>query len=499
MNAGPAAEPGTPTRPSAAAEDPAPSPEPSWWRPAVGPIVPTALVIALLWGGASVWTVGVSATLAAAAMVAWGGYRERSWADHTRDVSRQAQRESRQWQSRWQRLHAETRQNASVLLQMTDGVVVLAPDRSILLINPSARRLLGITGKERLLGRPFPEVVRIPEVVTAVRETLARNRPQALTVEVSDGEIVRPLKLLVDRIETAAESNLLLTIHDETETRRVEEIRREFVANVSHEFKTPLAAIKGYAETVETALEDDPQAAAHFMKQIHQQCLRLERLVSEMMLLARAQAGRANLKTAELVLGPIIAESIKSYRPVAERKQISLDVADGADQAIVVADREATLTIVNNLIGNAIRYTPDGGHVRVGLRAEPGPPASGQGPPASGSGLPASGQGPTASGQGAPESPPPPGPADYWAVVVRDDGIGIPAGEQERIFERFYRVEKARETATGGTGLGLSIVKNLTLAQGGRVKVVSSPGQGSTFEVWLPTPLGGRLPQGDHD
>ena len=477
MNAGPPAGRSETAEPSPAL------PEPSWWRPAAGPVVPTAVVIALLWGGASVWTVGVSATLAAAAMVAWGGYRERGWSDRTREVSRQAQRELRQWQGRWQRLHAETRQNASVLLQMTDGVIVLAPDRSILLINPSARRLLGVTGKERLLGRLFPEVVRIPEVVTAVRETLARNRPQALTVEVSDGEIVRPLRLLVDRIETAAESNLLLTIHDETETRRVEEIRREFVANVSHELKTPLAAIKGYAETVETAIEDDPQAAAHFMKQIHQQCLRLERLVSEMMLLARAQAGRAHLKTAELALGPIVAESIKSYRPVAERKRISLDVADGADRAIVVADREATLTIVNNLIGNAIRYTPEGGHVRVGFRAESGTQTPG----------------PQTPRQGAAESSPVRGPSDYWAVVVRDDGIGIPAAEQERIFERFYRVEKARETTTGGTGLGLSIVKNLTLAQGGRVKVVSSPGQGSTFEVWLPAPLGGRLPQGDHD
>lgn len=487
MNAGPPAGRSETAEPSPAL------PEPSWWRPAAGPVVPTAVVIALLWGGASVWTVGVSATLAAAAMVAWGGYRERGWSDRTREVSRQAQRELRQWQGRWQRLHAETRQNASVLLQMTDGVIVLAPDRSILLINPSARRLLGVTGKERLLGRLFPEVVRIPEVVTAVRETLARNRPQALTVEVSDGEIVRPLRLLVDRIETAAESNLLLTIHDETETRRVEEIRREFVANVSHELKTPLAAIKGYAETVETAIEDDPQAAAHFMKQIHQQCLRLERLVSEMMLLARAQAGRAHLKTAELALGPIVAESIKSYRPVAERKRISLDVADGADRAIVVADREATLTIVNNLIGNAIRYTPEGGHVRVGFRAEPGtrmPRPEPQMPEP---------QMPELLGRGLPEWSTPGRPSDYWAVVVRDDGIGIPAGEQERIFERFYRVEKARETTTGGTGLGLSIVKNLTLAQGGRVKVVSSPGQGSTFEVWLPAPLGGRLPQGDHD
>ena len=381
------------------------------------------------------------------AAISWS--RERARGDRADLIARDTRHALKSWRDRWQLLHAETRQNASVLLQMTDGVIVLAPDRSILLLNPASRRLLGIHAKDKLLGRSFPEVVRTPEIVKAVRDAVDRRRPQEVTVEVSDGSVVRPLRVLVDRIETAEESNLLLTIRDETEARRVEEMRREFVANVSHELKTPLAAIKGYAETVEVAIEDDPQAAAHFMKQIHVECVRLERLVADMMQLARAQAGRTNLRMAELALGSVVAESIKSYQPVADRKRIELSVgdADGVD-ATVIADREATLTIVNNLIGNAIRYTPEGGHVRVAVRAEP----------------------------------------RHWALVVSDDGIGISQSEQERIFERFYRVEKTRESARGGTGLGLSIVKNLTLAQGGELKLHSSPGQGSTFEVWLPVP-----------
>jgi two-component system phosphate regulon sensor histidine kinase PhoR len=273
-------------------------------------------------------------------------------------------------------------------------------------------------------------------------------------VEVSDESVVRPLRIRVDRIETAAESNLLLTIRDETEARRVDEIRREFVANVSHELKTPLAAIKGYAETVELALEDDPGAAAHFLSQIQSQCVRLERLVADMMQLARAQSGPTNLSPIEMTLGEIVAESLKSYQPVARAKGIELTVGDDGRAASVLADREATLTIANNLIGNAIRYTPDGGHVKVDVRGRDG----------------------------------------FWALIVSDDGVGISQSEQERIFERFYRAERTRDTERGGTGLGLSIVKNLTLAQGGEVKLTSQPGVGSTFEVWLPAAAAASVP-----
>ncbi len=412
----------------------------------VGPML-IALAVALAVGfGISRSGIVAITVAAAAAVAAFGWTADRRRAERADSRWRNTARDLESWQQRWRHLQAETRQNASVLLQMTDGVIVLAPDRSILLINPSARRLLGIADMDHQLGRSFHEVVRTPELVTAVRVAAARRTPQEVPVELSDGGAVRPLRVRVDCIEMAEGSNLLLTIRDETEAQRVEEIRREFVANVSHELKTPLAAIKGYAETVEMALEDDPQAAAHFMKQIRLECVRLERLVADMMQLARAQAGRTQLRLAELLLSSVVTESIKSYQPVADRKRIELNFDGAGADATVTVDREATLTIVNNLIGNAIRYTPEGGCVHVEIRAE----------------------------------------SDYWVLVVRDDGIGISESEQERIFERFYRVDKTRKSNPGGTGLGLSIVKNLTLAQGGAVKLQSNPGQGSTFEVWLP-------------
>ena len=386
----------------------------------------------------------VAAVACVAVGISWG----RADARHTARANRlwaDQQDELLAWQNRWNLLHVETRQSASVLLQMTDGVIVLAPDWSVQLFNPSARRLLAIRGHDSLLGRPFPEVVRIPEVIEAVRAVLSSQDEKVLLVEVVDAGHIRPLRIRVDRIETAAESNVLLTVRDETESRRVEEMRREFVANVSHELKTPLAAIKGYAETVELAIEDDPQAATHFMSQIRTQCLRLERLVADMMQLARAQAGRNQMRLERLGLADLLAESERAYLPLAKAKQIELTVAEIGDDVQVLADAEATLTIANNLIGNAIRYTPEGGHVHVAVSRQ----------------------------------------ADRWAVQVSDDGPGIARSEQERIFERFYRVEKTRESASGGTGLGLAIVKNLTLAQDGEVRVRSRPGEGATFEVSL--------------
>lgn len=357
------------------------------------------------------------------------------------------QSELNQWRERWQALGQEAQQTTSALSKMRDGVIMLSQSGRILLINPAARRLLALDPETNLLSRMFVEAVRIPHLSQAVAAARDGDGTQKLLIEVTDGDVVRPVKVRVDRFATVAESNLLMTLRDETEAHRVDEMRREFVANISHELKTPLAAIKGYAETVELAIKDDPDAAVHFMSQISDQCLRLERLVSDMMQLARAQAGRRHMKFSSVSLGDVITESIKSYQPIAESKQIELTVVPPPADAQVRSDPEAMLTIANNLIGNALNYTPDGGQVRVSCREA----------------------------------------GNCWALAVEDTGVGIPASEHKRIFERFYRVEKSRRSADGGTGIGLSIVKHLTATLGGEVRVRSNLGQGSTFEVLLPS------------
>ncbi len=355
------------------------------------------------------------------------------------------QLELQRWQEKWRTLYSDARQTATAFSHMLDGLIMISPDGTILLINDSALRLLALPNTADLHGRRFAEVVRIPEINRTVAAVHRGDGTETINVEIVDEATVRPLRVQVHRITQADNTRVLLIFRDETETKRVEAIRREFIANVSHELKTPLAAIKGYAETVDLAIKDDPEAAMHFMSQIHSQCLRLERLIADMMQLARAQSGSQFMKLSNVKLIDVVNESLKSYRPVAEAKSINLKVEGFQQDAVVRADHEALLTITNNLIGNAIRYTPEGGNVCVGCSRE----------------------------------------SDNWALVVADDGVGIPLKEQDRIFERFYRVDKARESADGGTGIGLSVVKNLTQALNGRVAVTSSPNKGATFEVHL--------------
>ncbi|MCP4886966.1 MAG: PAS domain-containing sensor histidine kinase [Planctomycetaceae bacterium] len=352
----------------------------------------------------------------------------------------------RGWQERWQNLQKEAEQTITVISRMRDGVVLLNQSYEILLLNPAANYLLNLGSGRVYKDRVFHEVVRIPDLTGAVDASSDGKGPQKLLVEVVIGDSIRPIKARVDRFPYAGNHNLLITLRDETEARRIEEIRREFVANISHEFKTPLAAIKGYAETVELAIKDDPKAAAYFLAQIQTQCQRLERLIADMMQLARAQSGRSQMRITDISLSQVIAEAINSNAPVAEANGIELIVDLPATDVVLKADHEAILTIANNLISNAIRYTPKDGEINVSYRLE----------------------------------------ETFCTLVVKDTGVGITASDQKRIFERFYRVEKSRSTDDGGTGIGLSVVKNLAEALGGEVTVNSQPGSGSTFEVRLP-------------
>lgn len=415
-----------------------------------GGIIATSLIIAAL--SDSGWWTACGATAVAIGSAIWlqrQATERRERLHRTMDSYRQ---ETDKWQHRWMKLQQEAQQTASALQKMRDGVILLSHTGEVLLINPSARLLLAIPDDAVIDGRPLSEVVRIPEFTRSIAAAASGDGTQKFQLEVANGDTPRPVKVRVDPIAARVETKLLITIRDETEANRVDEMRREFVANISHELKTPLAAIKGYAETVELAIEDDPNAAKHFMSQIHSQCLRLERLIADMMQLARAQSGRAHLTITRVDIAAVVAESLRSNLPIAETKNINLVYSDD-DKAIVMSDLEATLTIANNLIGNAVRYTSSGGHVKVSFRDA----------------------------------------GRFLALVVEDDGVGISAVDQKRIFERFYRVAKSRRSAgeagnsgTEGTGIGLSIVKNLTLALGGEIRLTSQPGEGARFEVLLP-------------
>ena len=336
-------------------------------------------------------------------------------------------------------------QTKSALRMMRDGVVMLSANNEILVINPAARRLLGLSADDPFRERSFREIVRHPDIIAGVDRARSGQSPQKMMLEIGKGATTRPVKMRIDKVTEDENATLLMTLRDETEAQHIESVRREFIANVSHEIKTPLAAIKGYAETVELAIKDDPDAAFHFMTQIRTQCVRLENLVADMMQLARAQAGPENLRMTIVVLGDVVAKSLESSLPSAESKNIEIVVDDALNAASVFADQEAVLTILNNLLGNAIRYTQEGGRIEIRCRHD----------------------------------------ATRWILSVADNGVGIAKEEQKRVFERFYRLENARQAFSGGTGIGLSIVKNLTQALGGQVHLFSNPGEGSTFEISL--------------
>jgi two-component system, OmpR family, sensor histidine kinase SenX3 len=238
---------------------------------------------------------------------------------------------------------------------------------------------------------------------------------------------------------------ILLLIEDQTESRRVEEVRRDFVANTSHELKTPVGALALLAETVEDAA-DDPEAVRRFAGRMRQEAARLTNLVQDMITLSRIQAAEPVPDPVPVELDAVVAEALDRCRMKASARGIEL-AASGSHGLWVLGDEDLLVTALRNLLENAVAYSPD--KTRVGITTR-------------------------RAGRDAVE------------ISVADQGIGIPERDLERIFERFYRVDAARSRATGGTGLGLAIVKHVTAAHGGKVTVVSKEGAGSTFTLRLP-------------
>jgi two-component system sensor histidine kinase SenX3 len=237
---------------------------------------------------------------------------------------------------------------------------------------------------------------------------------------------------------------VLVLVEDRTEARRVEEVRRDFVANVSHELKTPIGALRLLAEAVHEAAGDS-EAVRRFAGRMQQESLRLSTLVQELIDLSRLQAADAVHSPEPVVISEVVGEAVDRSRLGADAKRIDV-VVGGVDGAVVSGDHALLVTAVRNLIDNAIAYSSEDTRIGIGLRRH----------------------------------------EDIVEIAVSDQGIGIDAAEQERIFERFYRVDPARSRATGGTGLGLSIVKHVAANHGGEVTVWSVQGHGSTFTLRLP-------------
>jgi two-component system sensor histidine kinase SenX3 len=315
--------------------------------------------------------------------------------------------------------------SAAVVLDVADGVVRASP----------AAYAFGLVRGHDLVHPMLREMA-----AEARRFGLVRERE----LELPRGPLGRARLVVHARVAPLGADHVLVLVDDRTEARRVEEIRRDFVANVSHELKTPVGALQLLAEAVADAA-DDPAAVRHFAGQMGRESIRLTALVQEIIDLSRLQFADALHPPEPVDIDGVVGEAVDRVQLAAQRKRIEVQVG-GYSGAVVYGNHNLLVTAVRNLVDNAIAYSPEATRVGVAVRRVDG----------------------------------------IVEVAVSDQGLGIAAPDQERVFERFYRVDPARSRATGGTGLGLSIVKHVAANHGGEVTLWSVEGQGSTFTLRLP-------------
>ncbi|MBI5198140.1 MAG: phosphate regulon sensor histidine kinase PhoR [Nitrospirae bacterium] len=343
--------------------------------------------------------------------------------------------------------HAEL---AAILKEMVEGVMVVDPRGRIRLVNKAMEEMFGIRGEEAV-GRPAIELVRHQSMIHLITEVLENqvNVAREVTFAMPEEKTYRVQASVAGAEGENHTFGAIFVFHDITELRRLERVRKDFVANVSHELRTPMTSIKGYIEVLLEEFEEEPPKRREFLEILKNQTDRMNNIISDLLILSQIESGRYQWRREEIAIRPWLLRSVEPFRPLASSKKLSLTVDIPEDIGTLTGDPEKLTQIVSNLLDNAIKYSPEGG--KIGVRALFSP--------------------------------------REVDILVEDTGIGIPPKELTRIFERFYRVDRARSREMGGTGLGLSIVKHVAEAHGGQVSVESTPGKGSLFTVRLPRTL----------
>jgi two-component system, OmpR family, phosphate regulon sensor histidine kinase PhoR len=366
--------------------------------------------------------------------------------------------------SQFTQLDEDRQQLRTVLSSMVEGVVAVDAEQRVLFANERAGHLLEFAARNAV-GRFLWELIRHRSIHEVIQSAMSRgeeqtqeltwNGPGTKSLVVHVARLPGPHSASFDKGNNRGQRGAVLVFHDNTELRRLERLRQEFVANVSHELKTPLAIIQACVETLIDGAMDDPPHRGKFLDRIADQATRLHNLILDLLRLARIESEIEVFTKEKLDLAVIVNECLEKHRTLAEGKKQRLEMAPDLKPAGAWANEEALRQILDNLVDNAIKYTPEGGHVRVRWARE----------------------------------------GDKTLFEIKDTGIGIADVDLPRIFERFYRVDKARSRDLGGTGLGLAIVKHLAQAMHGHVQAHSSPGEGSTFTVYLPAVENVSLPE----
>lgn len=379
---------------------------------------------------------------AGAAAFAWSSSRERD----ARTRARQAELALAALKTdRHLALTEEQTKQQTVFNSMIEGLLILDEHGKVQFVNPTLGTLFGLDADIR--GRTLLEALRLHELQDVAQAALVGGRVSGHEITLPGRE---PRVLQVNaasfRDPDRAHAGTILVFHDLTRIKQLENVRKEFVANVSHELRTPLSLIKGYVETLIDGAKDDPAVALRFLHTIEKHADRLSFLIEDLLTISQLEAGQIVLNLQPIELRDQADQVVSDLSARASERQVTLhnEVPDGL---MVRADGDRLQQVLFNLVDNAVKYGRAGGNVRLGARRLDAERVEG------------------------------------W---VADDGPGIPADAGERVFERFYRVDRARSREAGGTGLGLSIVKHIVQSHGGEVRLVSEAGKGAAFYYTLP-------------
>lgn len=347
----------------------------------------------------------------------------------------------------------------AMLTSMVEGVMVLDCRGTVLQVNPALERMFLVRGTEAR-GKAHWEAIRHQELNTFTRRVLETRQNLSGEITIAPSGRTLQIEASVAGGQRENEACAVLVFHDITALRRLEKVRKDFVANVSHEIRTPLTSIKGYVEALLDGAKDDPEMATRFLDIILTQSDRLNLILDDLLQLSQIESGQVLFKRVPVQLSTVVERTLALIKPLADKKGHAITVSLPADLPPALGDEEQLAQVLTNLLDNAVKYTQPNGAIHIAARP-----------------LPVQGHADRQAGAH---------DRSMLELTVTDTGMGIPEADRPRVFERFYRVDKARSRELGGTGLGLAIVKHIVEGHGGAVWVEGNEPVGSRFVVQLP-------------
>jgi len=364
--------------------------------------------------------------------------------DELGEAERTLDRVGAQLRERFDRWQHEAFRSEAILSSMSEGVLAVDRELRVMFCNRAVTRTLGMLAPVRERA-PVIEVIRDTEVIEMLAEVIRSGQSTKRNFRISAfGD--RTFEVQAAPLGSGGGGGALAIFHDMTDLERLEQVRKDFVANVSHEMRTPLAAIVGYAETLMDGALEDQENNRRFMEVIRTNAIRLNSIASDLLVLSELESGRDPGQPEPILVRELVESTMGAVEPEARGRGVQIGHGN-MDEALVLGHRHRLEQALLNLLVNAVKFNREGGEVRVDVEQKDG----------------------------------------HVHIAVSDTGVGIPSQDLPRIFERFYRVDKARSRQVGGTGLGLSIVRHVVERMSGKVTVVSQLGKGSTFTIILPT------------